>query len=73
MRKIALLFLDTFLDANFNFLVFLGRPGRDPGHDPTQNLGHDRDPVMTHNTIFLVFKGSSVFSLFWARNQCKRF
>ena len=20
------------------------------GHDPTQNLGHDRDPVMTHNT-----------------------
>ena len=46
MRKIALLFLDTFLDANFNFLVFLGRPGQ----DPTQNLGHDRDPVMTHNT-----------------------
>ena len=49
MRKIALLFLDTFLDANFNFLVFLGRPGRDPGHDPswvmTQifELGHDRN------------------------------
>jgi hypothetical protein len=21
------------------------------GHDPTQNLGHDRDPVMTHNII----------------------
>jgi hypothetical protein len=20
------------------------------GHDPIQNLGHDRDPVMTHNT-----------------------
>ena len=35
MRKIALLFLDTFLDANFNFLVFLGRPGRDPGQDPS--------------------------------------
>ena len=56
MRKIALIFLDTFLDANFNFFVFLGRPGRDPGHDPSwvmtqfKNLGHDRDPVMTHNT-----------------------
>ncbi len=54
MRKIALLFLDTFLDANFNFL---GRPGRDPGHDPSwvmnqsKNLDHDRDPVMTRNTI----------------------
>ena len=83
MRKIALLFLDTFLDANFNFLVFLGRPGRDPGHDPSwvmtqifelghdrngswpiwvmtrfghdpiQNLGHDRDPFMTHNTNYV--------------------
>jgi len=21
------------------------------GHDPIQNLGHGRDPVMTHNTI----------------------
>jgi hypothetical protein len=42
MRKIALLFLDTFLEANFNFLVFLGRPGRDPGHDPIFELGHDR-------------------------------
>jgi hypothetical protein len=20
------------------------------GHDPIQKLGHDRDPVMTHNT-----------------------
>jgi hypothetical protein len=45
MRKIALLFLDTFLDANFNFLVFLGRPGRDPSWVMTQifELGHDRD------------------------------
>jgi len=24
----------------------------DLGHDPIQNLGHDRDPVMTHNTSF---------------------
>ena len=49
MRKIALLFLDTFLDANFNFLVFLGRPGRDPGHVPswvvTQIFGLGHDPV----------------------------
>ena len=26
------------------------------GHDPIQNLGHDRDPVMTHNTSKTVLK-----------------
>ena len=44
MRKIALLFLDTFLDANFNFLVFLGRPGRDPGHDPSWVVTSHQNP-----------------------------
>ena len=24
------------------------------GHDPIQNLGHDRDPVMTHNTTMSI-------------------
>jgi hypothetical protein len=47
MRKIALLFSDMFLDANFNFLVFLGRPGRDPGHDPSWVMTQPKIWVMT--------------------------
>ena len=43
--KYLSLFLDKFLNTNYIFLWILGRPGRDPGHDPSW--------VMTQ--IFLVW------------------